>query len=230
MSTANELLQELQTPLASGQLDLEQFDLGPVSAYAIAKAHGFTGTEEEFAAMIANAAIAAAAADSAARAAATSEANAGASARAAATSETNAQTFKENAAASATAAERSKTASATSETNAAASQRAAKTSEDNAKASETAAAEKKDQTQALYDEFNDKLKNAQIYNTKETATFDSEGRLVRIVHTDNATGATVRTDEFTYTGEVITEVRTLPDGRTQTNTYDMLSFVFQYNV
>ena len=93
-----------------------------------------------------------------------------------------------------------------------------------------AAVEAKNQAVEVYKNFTDKLKNAQIFNTTETASFDSEGRLIQIIHTDNDSGDVVRTDTFTYTGDVITELRTLPTGETQKNTYDMLSFVFKYDV
>lgn len=76
----------------------------------------------------------------------------------------------------------------------------------------------------------DPLKNATIRNTTETAAFDDEGRIVSIVHTDNGTEAVVRTDVFTYAGETIKEVRTLPNGSNQTNVYDMRNLVFQFNV
>ena len=93
-----------------------------------------------------------------------------------------------------------------------------------------AAVEAKNKSVKIYEDFTDKLKNAQIFNTTETASFDSKGRLIQIVHTDNDSGDVVRTDTFTYTGDVITELRTLPTGETQKNTYDMLSFVFKYDV
>lgn len=93
-----------------------------------------------------------------------------------------------------------------------------------------AAVEAKNKSVEIYEDFTDKLKNAQIFNTTETASFDSKGRLIQIVHTDNDSGDVVRTDTFTYTGDVITELRTLPTGETQKNTYDMLSFVFKYDV
>lgn len=92
------------------------------------------------------------------------------------------------------------------------------------------ATQARDKSVEIYNDFTDKLKNAQIFNTTETATFDSKGRLIQIVHTDNDSGDVVRTDTFTYTGDVITELRTLPNVQTQTNTYDMLSFVFKYDV
>lgn len=93
-----------------------------------------------------------------------------------------------------------------------------------------AAVEAKNKSVEIYEDFTDKLKNAQIFNTTETASFDNKGRLIQIVHTDNDSGDVVRTDTFTYTGDVITELRTLPTGETQKNTYDMLSFVFKYDV
>ena len=106
----------------------------------------------------------------------------------------------------------------------------ASSSADTARQKANEATQARDKSVEIYEDFTDKLKNAQIFNTTETATFDSKGRLIQIVHTDNDSGDVVRTDTFTYTGDVITELRTLPNGQTQTNTYDMLSFVFKYDV
>ena len=138
------------------------------------------------------------------------------SATAAASSASSAQASANNASQNASAALSSKNSATHSATNAAASAQQAAQSEQRA--------------QALFDSFHDKLCNAQIYDTKETASFDAEGRIVQIIHSDNTTGETVRTDVFTYAGSMITETRTLPTGEKQVNVYDMTSFVFQYDV
>lgn len=146
--------------------------------------------------------------------AAVGDANAAASA--AASGASSAQASANSAAQNASAALSSKNSATHSATNAAASARQAAQSEQRA--------------QALFDSFHDKLCNAQIYGTKETASFDADGRIVQIIHTDNTTGEIVRTDVFTYAGSMITETRTLPTGEKQVNVYDMTSFVFQYDV
>ena len=171
-------------------------------------------------------------------------ASASTSATNAANSESSAQTSASSAASSASAAHGSATAAASSASGAQASANsasqnasAALSSKDSAAQSATNAATSAQQAaqfqqkaQALFDSFHDKLCNAQIYGTKETASFDTEGRIAQIIHTDNTTGATVRTDVFTYAGDMITETRTLPTGEQQVNVYDMTSFVFQYDV
>ena len=139
------------------------------TAYQSAVEGGYTGTEAEFEADLANFGQWKNDAETAAANAATSEANAANSASAAstsasnaATSETNAATSETNAAASETAASGSATAAAnsataaagsasaaaSSETNAAASERAAASSETNAAASETAASESAEDAEA----------------------------------------------------------------------------------
>ena len=116
------------------------------TAYQSAVEGGYTGTEAEFEADLANFGQWKNDAETAAANAATSEANAARSASAAstsasnaATSETNAATSETNAAASETAASGSATAAANSATAAAGSASAAASSETNAAASETAA-------------------------------------------------------------------------------------------
>jgi YD repeat-containing protein len=51
-----------------------------------------------------------------------------------------------------------------------------------------------------------------ISGTIQTPVYDSEGRLIKIEHTSD--GSVVRTDAFTYSGNVITETRTLSNGKT----------------
>ena len=125
------------------------------TAYQSAVEGGYTGTEAEFEADLANFGQWKNDAETAAANAATSEANAANSASAAstsasnaATSETNAATSETNAAASENAASGSATAAANSATAAAGSASAAATSETNAAASETAASESAEDAEA----------------------------------------------------------------------------------
>ena len=55
-----------------------------------------------------------------------------------------------------------------------------------------------------------------ITNTKQTMTLNEAGDVTQIVHTDLLTDEIVRTDVFTYDGDLKTEVRTLAGGRTIT--------------
>lgn len=93
-----------------------------------------------------------------------------------------------------------------------------------------AAVEAKNQAVAARDEIFDVLYNATILNTTETVTFNSSNLVDTIVHTSNETGLVVRTDVFTYEGNIVTEVRTAADGRTQTNVYDLDTLTQQFNV
>lgn len=93
-----------------------------------------------------------------------------------------------------------------------------------------AAVEAKNKSIAARDEIFDILYNATILNTTETVTFNSDNLVDTIVHTDNASGSVVRTDVFTYNGDIVTEVRTAADGRTQTNVYDLDTLTQQFNV
>ena len=110
--------------------DTIKTNLGPVTAYADAKAHGYTGTREEFGQLLANAGLNLKAAEAAKEGAEAAKATASNSADAAANSATAAQESETNAGQSATAA-------AASEKNAAASATAAKTAQS---AAETAKA------------------------------------------------------------------------------------------
>lgn len=56
-----------------------------------------------------------------------------------------------------------------------------------------------------------------ISGTIQTPVYDSNGQLVKIEHTSD--GSVVRTDTFTYSGNVITENRTLSNGKTLEYTY-----------
>ena len=108
-------------------------NLGMVTAYGEAKSKGYSGTEEQFGTVLANAATYATTAQTAATTATTKAGEA-------ATSATNAATSATTASTKATEASTSATNAATSATNAAASETAAGTSETNAAASATAAA------------------------------------------------------------------------------------------
>ena len=94
----------------------------------------------------------------------------------------------------------------------------------------TAAVEAKNQSVAARDQIFDILYNATILNTTETVTFNSDNLVDTIVHTENASGRVVRTDVFTYSDNIVTEVRTAADGRTQTNVYDLDTLTQQFNV
>lgn len=110
--------------------DTIKTNLGPVTAYADAKAHGYTGTREEFGVLLANAGLNLKAAETAKADAETAKADAEAARDGAADSAVAAKESETNADQSATAAAKSATAAAASEKNAAAS---AKRSEDVAK-------------------------------------------------------------------------------------------------
>ena len=94
----------------------------------------------------------------------------------------------------------------------------------------TAAEKARDEAQTAHDEIFDVLNNATILDTTETVTFNSDNLVQQIVHTSNETGLVVRTDVFTYNGDVVTEVRTAADGRTQTNIYNLETLSQQFNV
>lgn len=101
-------------------------DLGAVTAYADAKAHGYTGTREEFGQLLANAGINLQAAKDAKKSAENSASAAATSAKAAGQSDTNAGSSATNAAKSASNAANSATASENSANAAAKSAAAAK--------------------------------------------------------------------------------------------------------
>lgn len=110
--------------------DTIKTNLGPVTAYADAKAHGYTGTREKFGVLLANAGLNLKAAEAAKEGAEAAKTTASNSADAAANSATAAQESE-------TSAGQSATAAAASEKNAAASATAAKTAQS---AAETAKA------------------------------------------------------------------------------------------
>ena len=88
----------------------------------------------------------------------------------------------------------------------------------------------RNQAVAAHDEIFDILNNATILDTTETVTLNADNLVAQIIHTNNATGLVVRTDVFTYNGNVITEVRTAADGRTQTNVYNLDTLEQRFNV
>lgn len=177
------------------------------------------------------------AAEAAQTAAQTAQAAAEAAQSAAAQSASAAAGSASSAAGSATAANNAKEAALTAQSAAEAARNAAQSAQSAAaQAASAAASSASSAAQALLliqqevANMLDPLKNATIRNTTETASFDNEGRVISVVHKDNATNETVRTDMITYNGEMVTEVRTLPNGNTQTNIYDLRNLVFKFNV
>ena len=106
----------------------------------------------------------------------------------------------------------------------------AKYYKERAASSEESAEEYKNACQTAHDEIFDILNNATILDTTETVTMNADNLVQQIVHTSNETGLVVRTDVFTYNGDVVTEVRTAADGRTQTNIYNLETLEQQFNV
>lgn len=137
-------------------------DIGAVTAYADAKAHGYTGTREEFGTLLANAGNNLAEANEAKNAAQASATQADQSANAAARSEQSAGASEEQAAASERAAKESADAAAESAQTALESKTAAATSEGNAAASAKKAQDVSDSLPADYKTMSgdvDTLKN-----------------------------------------------------------------------
>ena len=62
-----------------------------------------------------------------------------------------------------------------------------------------------------------------ITNTKQTMTLNEAGDVTQIVHTDLETNEVVRTDAFTYNGDLVTQVRTLTGGRIVTIVTDIVT-------
>lgn len=120
--------------------DTIKTNLGPVTAYADAKAHGYTGTREEFGALLANAGLNLKAAETAKEGAEAAKQAAETSQQAAAENQKNAETQAANAKASADTAAEQADAAKESATGAANSASAAQESETNAGLSATAAA------------------------------------------------------------------------------------------
>ena len=120
--------------------DTIKTNLGPVTAYADAKAHGYTGTREEFGQLLANAGLNLKAAETAKEGAEAAKQAAETAQRAAAENQKNAGTQAANAKASADTAAEQADAAKESATGAANSASAAQESETNAGLSATAAA------------------------------------------------------------------------------------------
>lgn len=66
-----------------------------------------------------------------------------------------------------------------------------------------------------------------ISGTIQTPVYDSEGQLIKIEHTSD--GSVVRTDAFTYSGNVITETRTLSNGKTLAYIYNLETNIVEVN-
>ena len=60
-----------------------------------------------------------------------------------------------------------------------------------------------------------------IKNTNQSVTFNPDGTVKKITHTDKTTSEIVRDDIFTHTTNLITEVRTLPNSATITYKYHL---------
>lgn len=141
--------------------DTIKTNLGPVTAYADAKAHGYTGTREEFGQLLANAGLNLKAAETAKEGAEAAKQAAETSQQAAAENQKNAGTQAANAKASADTAAEQADAAKESATGAANSASAAQKSETNAGLSATAAA-------------NAEAAAKQSQNAAETAKSDAE--------------------------------------------------------
>ncbi len=141
--------------------DTIKTNLGPVTAYADAKAHGYTGTREEFGALLANAGLNLKAAETAKEGAEAAKQAAETAQQAAAENQKNAGTQAANAKASADTAAEQAAAAKESATGAANSASAAQKFETNAGLSATAAA-------------NAEAAAKQAQNSAETAKTDAE--------------------------------------------------------
>ena len=141
--------------------DTIKTNLGPVTAYADAKAHGYTGTREEFGALLANAGLNLKAAETAKEGAEAAKQAAETAQQAAAENQKNAETQAANAKASADTAAEQADAAKESATGAANSASAAQESETNAGLSATAAA-------------NAEAAAKQAQNAAETSKADAE--------------------------------------------------------
>ncbi len=141
--------------------DTIKTNLGPVTAYADAKAHGYTGTREEFGALLANAGLNLKAAETAKEGAEAAKQAAETAQQAAAENQEKAETQAANAKASADSAAEQADAAKESATGAASSASAAQESETNAGLSATAAA-------------NAEAAAKQAQNAAETAKTDAE--------------------------------------------------------
>lgn len=179
-------------------------DLGMVTAYAYAVSKGYTGTEAEFAELMASYASVAQEAVDAALAAAQS-------AQAAASARDTAQTTV----AGAIAGIQAEGQTQVDNVNAAGATQIAAVE---AKGRETRESIPDDYT-TLANTVNSHsaeiaLQEDSIPGTTQTITFDADGNVQRIVHSSGNTA--VRTDVFTFGADTITEVRTLASGASLT--------------
>lgn len=132
---------------------------------------------------------------------------------------------------SASEAQRQATAASDSAAAAAESKRLAGLAQTGAQESAAEALQYKNAAQAAHDEIFDPLATTYIRNTKVTCTLNDDGYVSMIYHRDNATNTLIRTDTFTYNGNIVTEVRRLEaTGRTQTNVYDLGTISAEFNV
>lgn len=157
-------------------------NLGHASAYALAKSKGYTGTEEEFATLMASYATVAQNAAASASAAASSASEAESSKVAAASSASSAESSKVAAAESETAANASKVAAALSETNAATSASNASTSAGSASASASAAAASAAAAKAVQDSI------PEDYSQLDADVTDLKSHVSMITGVDEITG------------------------------------------
>lgn len=204
---------------------VKQFDLGPVSSYAIAVEQGYTGTQAEWIALIrAVTGNAETAANAATRAETARNEVIG-------TQQTRLQEIN---AAAATASAEAQTLHAARllelQTVASESQTAAETAQASAEAAAEAIADAQEAAEAAqervedlvatipanYSELSAKvlLEMENIPGTTQTPIF-TDGVLTRIEH-KNASNVNVRVDAFTMTDESITESRTLSSGENMT--------------
>lgn len=62
-----------------------------------------------------------------------------------------------------------------------------------------------------------------IENTKQLAVLNPDGTVAQVLHTDLGTSVILRTDDFVYFGDLVTQTRTLADGSYLTITSNLLT-------
>ena len=62
-----------------------------------------------------------------------------------------------------------------------------------------------------------------IENTKQLAVLNPDGTVAQVFHTDLDTSVILRTDDFVYFGDLVTQTRTLADGSYLTITSNLLT-------
>ena len=62
-----------------------------------------------------------------------------------------------------------------------------------------------------------------IENTKQLAVLNPDGTVAQVLHTDLDTSVILRTDDFVYFGDLVTQTRTLADGSYLTITSNLLT-------